>query len=72
MACGACGSEKQREFSAEMIIHFPGREGLEKPAVPVLTKLMVCFTCGCTVFTIPDADIRLLEEGAIADPEVEA
>jgi len=66
MACRSCGSDKQNEFSAEMIIHFPGRDGLDKPAVPVLTKLLVCFTCGCTTFTIPEAEVRLLEKGAAA------
>jgi hypothetical protein len=31
MACRSCGSEKQTEFGAEMLIHFPGRKGLDKP-----------------------------------------
>jgi hypothetical protein len=66
MACRSCGSDKQREFSAEMIIHFPGRDGLDKQAVPVLTRVMVCFTCGCTLFTIPESQKRLLEEGIAA------
>jgi hypothetical protein len=66
MACRSCGSDKQSEFSAEMIIHFPGREGLDKPVVPVLTKLLICFTCGFTMFTISETEIRLLEKGAAA------
>jgi hypothetical protein len=49
-----------------MIIHLPGREGLDKPAVPVLAKLTICFTCGCTMFTIAETEIRLLEKGAAA------
>jgi hypothetical protein len=64
MACKSCGSDKQRDFSAEMIIHFPGRKGLDKPVVPVLTKLVVCLDCGSTMFTIADAQLRLLEEDA--------
>jgi hypothetical protein len=63
MACVSCGSEKQREFSAEMIIHFPGRDGLDKPVVPVLTKLVVCFDCGDTLFTITESELSLLEKG---------
>jgi len=49
-----------------MIIHFPGREGFDQPAVPVLTKLTICFTCRCTMFTISETEIRLLEKGAAA------
>jgi hypothetical protein len=30
-----CESENQNTFPAEMIIHFPGFEGLDKPHLPV-------------------------------------
>jgi hypothetical protein len=63
MACSSCGSVKQAEFSAEMNIHFPGRKGLDKPVVWVFPKLQVCFGCGLTLLTIPDTELRLLEEG---------
>ena len=63
MACTSCGSEKQTEFGAEMNIHFPGREGREKPAVWVFPKLLVCFACGTTVFRVPEVEIGLLEKG---------
>jgi hypothetical protein len=63
MACWSCGSEKQTEFNAEMIIHFPGRRGLDQPVVPVFPKLAICFCCGSTMFAVPEADLRLLEEG---------
>jgi hypothetical protein len=66
MACGSCGAEKQREFSAEMVIHFPGREGFDKAVVPVMAELQLCFACGSTHFTIPQAEIRLLKEDAAA------
>jgi hypothetical protein len=64
MACKSCGSERRREVSADMIIHFPGRKGLDKPVIPVLTKLAVCLDCGSTAFTIADAQLSLLEEDA--------
>jgi hypothetical protein len=66
MACVSCGSEKQREFGAEMNIHFPGREGLDKPAVWVFPKLTVCFDCGSTLFALPKVELRLLENGIAA------
>jgi len=64
MACRSCGSEQQREFGAEMIIHFPGREGLDSPIVPVLTKVVICLACGSALFAIADSQLRLLEKGA--------
>ncbi len=64
MACRSCGSENQTEFGAEINIHFPGRKGLDKPAVLVFPKLVVCLDCGFTQFTFPEADLRLLGQGA--------
>jgi len=46
-----------------MNIHFSGRTGLDKPGVWVFPKLVVCFGCGLTLLTIPDAELRLLGEG---------
>jgi hypothetical protein len=66
MACRSCGSEKQTEFGAEMLIHFPGRKGLDKPAVWVFPKLVVCFGCGLTLFRTPEAELRLLQNGVAA------
>jgi len=63
MACSSCGSEKQAELSAEMNIHFPGGKGLDKPVVWVFPKLQVCLNCGLTRFTIPETELRLLEDG---------
>jgi len=66
MACVSCGSEEQTEFNAEMIIHFPGRKGLDQPVVPVFPKLAICFRCGSTLFAVPEAELRLLEKGIAA------
>ncbi len=66
MACVSCGSEEQTEFNAEMIIHFPGRRGLDLPVVPVFPKLAICFQCGSTLFAIPEAELRQLEKGVAA------
>jgi len=66
MTCSSCGLEKQAEFTAEMNIHFPGRKGLDKPVVWVFPKLEVCLGCGLTLFTIPEGEVRLLEDGLAA------
>jgi hypothetical protein len=66
MACVSCGSEEQTEFDAEMIIHFPGRKGLDQPVVPVFPRIAVCFRCGSTLFAVPDAELRALEKGIAA------
>jgi len=66
MACLSCGSDKQTEFGAEMIIHFPGRKGFDQPVVPVFPTLVVCFSCGSTRFAVPEEELRLLEDGVAA------
>ena len=62
-ACGSCGSQKQVEFAAEMNICIPGLEGLGMPMVWVFPKLLVCLGCGLTIFTIPEAELQVLEKG---------
>ena len=66
MACKSCKSDNQREFGAEINIHFPGREALDKPAVFVFPKLLLCLRCGFTEFTITEAELNRLGEGAAA------
>ena len=46
MSCLSCGSKKQAEFPAEMLIHFRGLKNLDKPGVWVFPKLLVCLDCG--------------------------
>jgi hypothetical protein len=46
-----------------MNIHFPGREGLGKPAVWVFPKVLVCLDCGFTEFSIPKTELALLAGG---------
>ena len=66
MACRSCGSGNRTEFGAEICIHFPGLKNLEKPAVMVFPKLLVCLECGFTQFTLPETELLLLREGAAA------
>lgn len=60
MTCKACTSENQRKFSSEICVHFPGLKNLDKPAVMVFPKLLICVDCGFTEFVTPEAELRLL------------
>ena len=49
-----------------MNLHFPGREGLDKPTVWVLQEVLVCLECGFAEFTVPGAELYRLAKGAAA------
>jgi len=66
MACRSCRSENQSELVAEINIHFPGWRGLDKPAVMVYPKLVVCLDCGFTQFMLPETELRTLGKGVAA------
>src|SRR5271169_246750 len=61
--CKSCASESRLEFGAEMIVHFPGLEGLDKPSAWVFPKLLVCMDCGFTEFAIPETELASLAIG---------
>lgn len=60
MTCKWCGSDKQRRFTAEVAIHCPGLEGLNKPIVWVFPELFLCLNCGKAEFIVPAKDLRTL------------
>lgn len=64
MACKSSGSGNQNEFGAEINIHFPGLKNLDKPAVLVFPKLVVCLDCGFTEFNLAEAEMPLLRKSA--------
>lgn len=68
MSCKACASSQKECFSGELAIHFPGRDGLTKPLVWVFPRLEVCLVCGATNFTVPEQQLKLLQEGV--DPRL--
>ena len=63
MPCKKCGSEHQTEFSAEINVHLPGHKGLDKAAVLIFPKLLVCLGCGFTEFTIAENELPRLASG---------
>lgn len=60
MTCTWCGSDKQRRFTAEVAIHTPGLEGLDKPVAWVFPELFLCLNCGKAEFIVPDDELRKL------------
>ena len=60
MTCLSCGSVKQAELTAEMVIHFPGHKNLNKPGVWAFPNLLVCLDCGFSQFTTPKTELALL------------
>jgi hypothetical protein len=62
MACVSCHSVNQRVFPAEINVHFPGLEGLDKPTVWLFPRLLVCLDCAFTQFTIPNVKLRQLSD----------
>jgi hypothetical protein len=60
MSCLLCGSGNEAELTAEMLIHFSGLKNIEKPAVWLFTKLLVCLDCGSSRFTVPESKLGLL------------
>jgi hypothetical protein len=67
MPCNACHSANQRQFTAEINIHFPGRKGIDIPAVWVFPPILVCMDCGTTEFTIPEAERKELTDRSYRD-----
>ena len=60
MACNACGLVNQRKFLSEVDIHFPKLIDVKKSPVLVYPELLVCLNCGKTEFTVPKAELDLL------------
>ena len=68
MACMRCSSERQKEFTAEMNLLFPGYEGLDKPTVWVFPRVVVCEDCGFAEFVVAVSELRRLRQGEAMAP----
>ena len=66
MSCTVCTSINEAEFTAEMMIHFSGRRDIDNPGLLTFPKVSVCLDCGCSRFTTPEADLRILKNGRAA------
>ena len=63
MTCLQCASGNQKEFTAEVNLHFPGLKNLDKPSVFVFPKVLVCLDCGFSRFAILEPELTLLAKG---------
>jgi len=59
MPCSTCHSGIRR-FTAEVCIHIPGIENLDKPGVMVFPSLSVCVDCGSAEFIIDQDELQKL------------
>ena len=60
MYCLSCGSTKQTELTAEMMIHFRGLEHRDNPGVLLYPEIRVCLGCGLSRFTVPETELALI------------
>ena len=60
MSCKACGSNKRVKFTAEIAVHIPGPNNLDKPHLLVFPEILVCLNCGKAEFTVPESQLRAL------------
>jgi predicted nucleic-acid-binding Zn-ribbon protein len=60
VTCKSCRADKQKKFTAEIAIHFPGLKGLDRPIVWVFPELLVCLKCGNAKFEVSETELRLL------------
>ncbi len=65
MYCLSCGSTKQAELTAEMMIHFRGLEYLDNPGVWLFAKIRVCLGCGLSRFTVPETELASVAQGML-------
>jgi hypothetical protein len=68
MNCLSCGSSKQAELTAEMMIHFLGLEHLDKPGVLLFPKIEVCLDCGLSRFTVPETELASIAKSKLENP----
>jgi hypothetical protein len=64
MTCFSCGSARQAELTAELLIHFRGLRHLDSPAVWVFPELLVCLDCGFSRFMVPKTELASVAKNA--------
>jgi len=52
MPCLLCASGNEREFAAEMMLHFSGPQYIDNPGVLAFPRVLVCLDCGQSRFTL--------------------
>jgi len=62
--CSLCESPDYRVFTAEMNIHFPGRENFETSTLWAFPTVTICVNCGCAEFALHGEPLQKLREGS--------
>jgi hypothetical protein len=57
--CPSCVSSNQAEFSSEMLIHLSGLTNIDKPALWLFPKLLVCLDCGFFASDCPSSRVDI-------------
>ena len=60
MACSFCTSSNQKEFSAEVAVHFSSLRDVDESKVLVFPRLLVCLDCGNSSFMTPAPELARL------------
>jgi hypothetical protein len=55
-----CTHSNQKQFPAEINVHFPGIEMIDKPTVWVFPQMGVCMECGLAQFVIAHRELAQL------------
>ena len=61
VVCKSCGATNQNSLSAEMAIHVPGIENLDRPTLWVFPRIVVCMNCGFSEFFISKDKLQSVE-----------
>lgn len=61
-SCRVCQSVAQREFPAEINVHFPGIKNLTELTVWLFPRLLVCLHCGFTEFQVEEKHLQKLRD----------
>jgi predicted nucleic-acid-binding Zn-ribbon protein len=64
MPCKKCGSEYQAEYGSEINVHSTVHNDLDKQALLLFPKLLVCLKCGFTEFTLSESELPLMANRA--------
>jgi hypothetical protein len=60
--CPSCASRRTTKFLGEICLHFPGGlKSLDKPPVWAFPQVVVCLDCGSARFTVPQKELKLIE-----------
>jgi hypothetical protein len=67
--CASCGSNDVEQREAEITIHSPRLEDIEKPPVLVFAQLSVCLNCGKAECVVPQPQLGRLSNDPTASDE---